>query len=103
MNVKKFAGKALMGLGLFLMLIGTTSVPSVLAGPVVVVPCPPGCNACGTPENQKVGGPKCIRKGSTSTPPSLGNCRNDKGCNRCSGGCEVIQQEGKDVCVCSVR
>ena len=100
MNVKKFAGKALMGMGLFLMLIGTTSVPSVLAGPDVVVPCQSGCNACGTPENQKVGGPKCIRKGST---PSLGNCRNDKGCAACSGGCEVVQQGGKDVCVCSLR
>lgn len=102
MNVKKFAGKALMGLGLFLMLIGTTSVPSVLAGPVVDAPCQSKCNNCGKAENQKVGGPKCIQKGSAA--PSLGACTDGiPGCNRCSGGCEVVQQEGKDVCVCSLK
>ena len=99
MNVKKFAGKALMGMGLFLMLIGTTSVPSVLAGPVVAAPCGSECNKCGQAENQKVGGPKCVRKG-----PALGTCVNgSQSCTGCSGDCEVVQQSGKDVCVCSLR
>lgn len=104
MNVKKFAGKALMGMGLFLMLIGTTSVPSVLAGPVVVNACAGTCNNCGIAESQKAGGPICIRKDKNKSV--LGTCRiggPTTSCARCSGNCQVVQVGGIDTCTCSLK
>ena len=105
MNVKKFAGKALMGMGLFLMLIGTTSVPSVFAGPVVVNACAGTCNNCGKAESQTTGGPICVSKDKNRSV--LGTCKTGGGprsaCNRCKGDCQVIQVGGNDTCTCSLN
>jgi len=98
MNVKKCVGRGLIGMGLLLMFIGTTSVPSAIAAGVPAR-CEGSCNKCGTPQPQTVGPPKCIV---TVGGAALGTCNQlGAACGSCTGGCEVVQVDGVDKCVCS--
>jgi len=104
MNVRKLIGRSLMGLGLFLMFVGTVSVPSTSsAGVAVPYPCNAACNHCGTPQEQAGGIYKCLKReggvvmnGSCTTNP------NSATCTGCDGGCTEVQFEGEYSCACDL-
>jgi hypothetical protein len=96
MNVRKIIGRGLMGLGLFLMLMGTVSVPSTSWAAFVPADCRGTCNNCGTPS-----GVNCFR--SEGGIDVHGSCTKNKGtCGTCTGKCSVQVVNQVDKCVCDV-
>jgi hypothetical protein len=104
MNVRKIVGRCLMGLGLFLMFVGTVSVPSTSSAAVgVVEPCNASCNKCGTPQRQGDGSYKCLKQqGGVVMNGTCDNAPNIITCTGCAGTCSEVQYEGEYSCACDI-
>ena len=99
MNVRKLVGRGLMGLGLFMMLIGTVSVPST-SWAAAGVACKGTCNKCGASHLQSDGSFKCYT--TVGGVNNIGYCNSGStNCHGCTGGCETDGQVGGAAsCAC---